>query len=158
MTESDPKSDNFDAQVEATSSATDADDFEFGKSDAASISRHPMNIGFLFQVVSLGGIMAACLRSLVGEDAVTGESLTRLLAIGMTVGLFVGCFLGFYYFKSSGYGLVGSAAGVAVGAVAASLTLVRAEYFLEVASIAFAGSWILIVAMLAASRWRVEGD
>lgn len=133
------------------------EDYEFGVSESPTLSRHPINIGFLFQVVSLGGILAACLRTLVGEDAVTGESIGRLLGIGMTAGLLFGGFLGFYYFKSKGYGLVCSVAGVAVGAVSGALTLVRAEFFLEVATIAFAGSWILIVVMLAASRWRVEG-
>ncbi|MEM8735107.1 MAG: hypothetical protein AAGG44_12830 [Planctomycetota bacterium] len=140
------------------SDAVESDEFEFGISESASVSRHPLNIGFLFQVVSLGGIVAACLRTLVTEDAVTEASLGRLLAFGMTGGLFVGGLLSYYYFKSKGYGLVGSVAGVGVGAVAAALTMVRAESFFEVAIIAFAGSWILVVAMLAASRWRVEGD
>lgn len=128
--------------------------YEFGKAAKPRVSRHPLNIAFLFHLLSACAILAACLRLLVGDDFVTQESAGRFFVGGVCVGFVIGTSLGFYYFRSKAYGVSCSLAGVAVGGVAGMLGLIRGTHFLEVMGLAFVGSWILVFAMLLAARWR----
>jgi hypothetical protein len=130
------------------------DAYEFGKAAKPSVSRHPLNIAFLFHALSASAILAACLRLLVGDDSVTQESAQRLFVGGVCMGLLIGTGLGFYYFRSKSYGFFCALAGLVVGGVAGMLALIRSAYFMEVMGLAFVGGWILVLAMLLAARYR----
>lgn len=107
----------------------------------------------MFYIVTVGGILSACLRTLVGSPVLTGESLQRLILAGIVVGWVSGLLLGLYVIRGRLAAVLCSCVGILVGAVAGALALVRAEYFGEIAAIAFFGCWIMVLAMLISARF-----
>ena len=126
--------------------------FEFGKPDQAT-QRGSLTVGMLFYFMTLGGIISACLATLVGNAALTDEALTRVLLITVGIGFLSGGVIGFYYLKSRKAALIGCCAGILVGAVAGGLALVRAEHFTQIMLIAFGGCALLMLVMLLAMRF-----
>ena len=141
---------------------SDADNsFEMGAKSTVDLAgssihgqRNPLSIALLFYLVTVGGILSACLRSLVSSEVATTQSLTRLLVSGAIVGFFGGGGLGFFYFRSSRAGMMASALGLVIGIVAGALALVEGKFFLELLLLGFAGSWLLIVVMLLSARFQ----
>ncbi len=128
-------------------------DFEFSRPQRGVQQRNPVTVALLFYVVTVGAILSACLRTLVGDDTLTGESLQRVVLIGIVVGLLSGGILGFYVIKGRLSAVVASSIGILVGAIAGGLSLVQSKYFYEITLIAFAGCWLLIVVMLLSARF-----
>ena len=126
------------------------------RSAASGHARNPFSIAFLFYLVTLAAILSACLRTLLGESAVTVPLLARMIVVGVTMGLFVGGLAGGSYFKGWKAIWLGMIVGAAVGAVAGSLTLIQHAHFWEIVWIAFFGCWIMIVVILLAARFQSQ--
>jgi hypothetical protein len=131
---------------------------EFGEASQKkpSESRNPISIAMLFYVLTLAAIVAACLGRLSVSARVTSGAVVSAAIACSFVGLLIGFLGGTFYFKSVKASLIGLAVGTGLGAVAGALTLIAEEHFVPLMTIAFAGSWLLVVAILMAARWRVR--
>lgn len=117
-------------------------------------SRSPITLAFLFYLVTIGGILSACLRPLADSNLVTGVTLAVLIGIGIGLGVVSGAVLGLFFYRSLIVGLIGAGVGVAVGGLAGALSLVETQRFVELGFIAFGGSWLLIVIMCISAHFR----
>ncbi len=116
--------------------------------------RGPITIAFLFYLVTVGAIISACLRTLTSDT--TGRAIVQMVFIGIAIGLVGGGVVGVFYFRTLRFAVIGTLVGTVVGAIAGGLALVDNERFVELASIAFCGSWLMIVVMLVAARFRSD--
>lgn len=135
----------------------DSDDASFETASKKSVSagkhRSPVTISLLFYVVTLGAILAACLRSLVGGDAVTPQTLAQSLILMSILGVMSGAVLGLFYLRSWRAVLIGVVVGVVVGCTAGGLALIDPGNFFELALLTFVGCWLLILTMLLSARF-----
>lgn len=134
----------------------DAKDRKVSLDSSWSKQRSPLTMAMLFYVVTVSGIISACLRTLVGNQAVTTQSMTVVLLAGIVIGLIGGGLIGLVYFKTIKAGFIASSMGILVGGLAGGLALVDGKYFMEVTFIAFGGSWMLILIMLLSARFRQD--
>ncbi len=119
-------------------------------------SRNPISIAMLFYVLTLAGIVAACLSKLTGNEGLTFTVLGTAAAAGSFLGLLIGFFGGTFYFKSIKASFIGLGVGLLLGAVGGVLTAVREIHFLPMMLIAFSGCWLLVVVMLLGARFQVR--
>lgn len=131
---------------------TDESEFEYPASEQSRSMRNPLTMSMLFYVVTIGGILSASLRTLGGSSVVTTESLIQIEIIGIVLGVILGFGIGFFLFRKGTACVSGALLGFLVGAVAGGLALVEIDNFVEIAGLAFGGSWVLVVTMLLSSR------
>lgn len=115
-------------------------------------------MALLFYLVTAGALISASLRTLVGDDAITSQSLGRLIIAGVVLGLISGVVVGYYFFKSRLAAFICSGVGIGVGAIAGGLAAVDGNRFGELSLIGFGGSWLLILVMLLSARFRKDSD
>lgn len=130
-----------------------ADPFEFEKRSEQSV-QSPLTITLLFYIVTMGGIVSACLATLGGNENVTVLAVAAALGVGATIGIKLGVFVGLFYFRRLRDCGVGAVVGAGVGLVAGGLSLVSSEDYWTVASLSFVGCWLLVLLMLASARFR----
>ncbi len=130
--------------------------FEMGvpSTGSQSTQRSPISISLLFFVVTVGAILSACLRTLVGNESITSRVMAVLVVTGVVVGFISGGCLGMFGYKSAKAAGICSLVGLIVGAVAGGLAAVSGDSFGEIALIAFGGCWLLILSMLISARFR----
>ncbi|MEM7557817.1 MAG: hypothetical protein AAF394_01715 [Planctomycetota bacterium] len=131
----------------------EADPFEFEKRREQS-AQSPLTITLLFYIVTMGGIVSACLATLSGNENVTVLALAAALGVGATIGIMLGVFVGLFYFRRVRDCGVSAVVGAGVGLVAGGLSLVSSEDYWTVASLSFVGCWLLALLMLASARFR----
>ncbi|MCA9131612.1 MAG: hypothetical protein KDA45_00585 [Planctomycetales bacterium] len=112
-----------------------------------------ITLGYLFYMVTLGAILAACLRPVAHSQWVTGQSLTLLIANGIGLGVFVGVLLGRFYFHSMLAVGLGVGLGLLVGSIAGALALIAATEFNQLALLAFGGGWLIVLFMSLVARF-----
>lgn len=122
--------------------------------DSIIEGRSPLTMAMMFYLVTVGAIISASLRTLANNEAVTSFTLAVMLISGAVVGLLVGGCVGFLLFRNWIAVVAGISVGLLTGTVAGALTLVNAENFAELVSIAFGGCWLLVGVMLVAARFR----
>ncbi len=120
--------------------------------------RKPLSIALLFYLVTLAAIVAASLRHLPNDDAITVEALIAALVAGGIIGLGFGLAAGITYFKSGTATTIAMASGILIGCAAGAVALIRAEHFIANMSIAFGGCWIVILMMLTTARFQASVD
>ncbi len=119
----------------------------------AQRARSPLTLAFLFYLVTIGAVLSACLRPLSADGALTTQSLTLAIVIGGGAGSTIGFLIGLVWVRSQWLALVGLFCGLAVGAIAGALALVRSEHFLELVWIALGGSWLIVLTICLAARF-----
>lgn len=141
--------------------ATEKHPFEMRPSANAKVAsrdreRNPLTIAFLFYVVTLGAILSASLRTLVGDEQATSGAFGVAFSLGAMLGIVAGLGLGFFYFRSamaSGMGLI---AGILTGLVAGAISLVDSRHFVEISTLTFVGCWVLVLCMAFSARFKRE--
>jgi hypothetical protein len=128
------------------------ENFDFGSTERSG-REHPITVALMFYVVTLGGIISACLRTLVGNESLTEASLQWVVLAGIVIGLISGGAIGFYVIKGRKAAVVSSCMGIVVGALAGGLAMVQGTHFVEIATISFIGCWLLISVMLLSARY-----
>ncbi len=116
--------------------------------------RSPITLAFLFYLVTFGAIISACLRTLTQDGSVTTESLGALIAAGAALGAAIGTGLGLFLYRSFSVAGIASLCGMVMGAIAGALALIGSQRFLEISAIACMSSWLVIVAMALAARYK----
>ncbi len=116
--------------------------------------RSPITLAFLFYLVTVGGIISACLGTLAGNPAATRESLEMAMMVCGGIGMVIGFLLGLLRFRSWKLAAWGTLSGLFVGLIAAALTMISAEDFLQVNLIASIGGWLMIVVMCLTARYK----
>lgn len=120
---------------------------------AERTARSPITLAFLFYLLTLGGIISACLRLVTANPAATREALgTSVTAGGIAVSL-LAAFLALVRGQSWPAALLTTLAGLALGFIAGGLTLVSPTSFATLISIAFAGCWLIIASMCLTARY-----
>ena len=127
--------------------------FEFEQRREQS-AQSPLTITLLFYIVTMGGIVSACLSTLSGNENVTTVAVAVALGAGATIGVKLGIFVGLFYFRRVRDCGIGAVVGAGVGLVAGGLSLVSSEDYWSVASLSFAGCWLLVLLMLVSARFR----
>ncbi len=118
--------------------------------------RSPITLAFLFYLVTFGGIVSACLRTLLDNDAVSTLSLQMAMTVCGGIGMVIGFLLGLLRFRSWELAGSGTVGGLCVGLIAGALTLISAPNFLQINLIACTGGWLMIVAMCLAARRKTQ--
>lgn len=131
----------------------EADPFEFEERSEQS-PQSPLTITLLFYIVTMGGIVSACLATLGGNENVTVLAVAAALGVGATIGVVLGIFVGLFYFRRVRDCGVGAGVGAGVGLVAGGLSLVSSEDYWTVATLSFFGCWLLALLMLTSARFR----
>ncbi len=126
-------------------------------STSATPRTSPFTIALLFYVVTLGGIVSACLRTLIGNEFATARVLVTMLVAGAVFGLIFGAATGVIRFRTFAAALIGAGVGTVIGSLAGSLALVSGQHFSEIALTAFGGCWVLVLLMLAVARFTPDG-
>ncbi len=114
--------------------------------------RSPISLAFLFNLMTFGGIISACLRTLTKDGSVTTEALGALILLGVVIGAVAGGVLGLFYFRSFSLTAIACVCGVGVGAIAGAVALIHSDRFLEIGAIACSGSWAVVLAMCLVAR------
>ena len=118
--------------------------------------QNPITMATLFYIVTLGAILSASLRPLVGNDQVTSGSLGIAFSLAAIVGILSGMGLGCFYFRrplAIGLGLI---AGILAGLMAGALSLVDSQHFVEISALTFGGCWVLVLCMAFSARFSKE--
>lgn len=123
---------------------------------AATTARGPVSIAFMFYLITLAAILSACLRTLVIDESVSGELLTRMIFIGILIGLLSGGLAGIFYFRGWKAITLGTIVGSVVGALAGCLSLVSNAHFGEIMWVSFFGCWLIILALLLTTRFQAR--
>ena len=118
--------------------------------------RGPLTLAMLFYVVTLGAIVSACLRSLVGDNQVTSVSMTWMIGAGVVVGSVGGAIFGRLYLRQFRAGALGVFLGAIVGGLSSALAMVNGENFTEIMTVTFVGCWLLVVVMMVSSHFRPQ--
>ena len=116
--------------------------------------RSPITLAFLFYLVTFGGIVSSCLGTLSVNEGTTRESLQLALAVCGGLGMAIGFFLGLLRFRRWSLAGLGMLSGAVIGAIAGALTRISVDNFLQINLIACSGSWLMIVVMCLAARYR----
>lgn len=125
-----------------------------GTNEPLLAQRSPITLAFLFYLVTFGAIISACLRTLTQDGSLTTESLGALIASGAALGAAIGTVLGIFLYRSFSVAGIAFLCGLFVGAIAGALALIGSQRFLEISTIACMSSWLVIVAMALAARYR----
>ena len=123
---------------------------------SARAARGPISIAFLFYLITLAAILSACLRTLVIDETVTGQLLTRMIFICIASGLLVGGLTGTFYYRGWKAIAFGTMVGTVIGACAGALALIKNDRYMEIVWVAFLGSWFIIIAMLLTARFQKQ--
>ncbi len=127
-------------------------------SPRSQLSSSPLSLAFLFYMVTIGAVLSACLRPLSADGVLTTQSLSLAIVIGGGAGSTIGFLIGLMWVRSQWLALIGLFSGLAVGAVAGALALVRADHFLELVWIALGGSWLIILTICLSTRFSKSSD
>ncbi len=115
----------------------------------------PLSVALLFYIMTLCAIAVACIRTLATNEYATWSVTLASAAIAGLLGLLSGIVAGLVY-RSRGLDFfLFPVVGIILGAFAGLLLIVDVKHFLDIMTVAFVGSWTLIVMMLYVARKQI---
>ena len=113
-----------------------------------------VSLAFLFYVMTLSGIVAACVRMVIGNEFATWPTIWAVVGgYGATCWL-AGQIMAYQRHRTVAGTMIGGVVGALLGVVAGLITLIPAENYFDLLNAAFGGTLVLVVIMLILTRFQ----
>ncbi len=122
---------------------------------AASVAHSDsISLAFLFYVVTLSGIVAACVRMVIGNEFATWPTIWAVIGGCGAICWLTGQIMAYQRNRTVAGTMIGGAIGALLGVVAGLVTLIPAENYFDLLNAAFGGTLVLVAVMLVLTRFQ----
>ena len=131
-------------------------DSESLSASARTRSGDSVSLAFLFYIVTLAAIIAACAKLIIGNELATWPVVWTAAFVCALIGGILGTVFAYRQSRNVSGTSLGGILGAIVGILAGLVALIQPDRYLNLMGIAFGGSLILILMMLILARFQKQ--